>query len=261
MNNVVPFQFDEYEIRAIRDEHAQPWFVAKDVCEALEIGNTSDALGRLDDDEVDSTEVIDGLGRKQMTNIVNEAGLYSLIMNSRKSGAHRFKRWITHEVLPSLRRTGSYSLTGGSAHCRHLHSSPKVVAATFRSFASIARSAGLKGHQVALCANTATRKLTGVDCLALMDATRYLPVSDVLHFAASELAERIGVSSEVFDDLLVERGMAQRIDGMIQPTRRGETFALVFDTGNPQGGEAPVQQVKWLESVLEVLDACDKTLR
>ncbi len=83
-----------------------PWFVAKDVCDCLEIKNTTDALKRLDDDE----RARFNLGRQGETNIVNEYGLYSLVLSSRKPEAKEFKRWITHDVLPSLRKYGTYSM-------------------------------------------------------------------------------------------------------------------------------------------------------
>ena len=87
-------------------QNNEPWFVAKDVCDCLEIKNTTDALKRLDDDE----RARFNLGRQGETNIVNEYGLYSLVLSSRKPEAKEFKRWITHEVLPALRKTGSYSM-------------------------------------------------------------------------------------------------------------------------------------------------------
>lgn len=92
-------------VRVILQDN-EPWFVAKDVCDCLEIKNTTDALKRLDDDE----RARFNLGRQGETNIVNEYGLYSLVLSSRKPEAKEFKRWITHDVLPALRRTGSYSL-------------------------------------------------------------------------------------------------------------------------------------------------------
>lgn len=87
-------------------QNNEPWFVAKDVCDCLEIKNTTDALKRLDDDE----RARFNLGRQGETNIVNEYGLYSLVLSSRKPEAKEFKRWITHEVLPSLRKYGTYSM-------------------------------------------------------------------------------------------------------------------------------------------------------
>lgn len=87
--------------------NGEPWFVAADVCKALDISNSRDALTRLDDDEkgVAST---DTLGGKQDMTIVNEPGLYSLVLGSRKPEAKRFKRWITHDVIPAIRQTGAY---------------------------------------------------------------------------------------------------------------------------------------------------------
>ncbi|MGG4344366.1 BRO-N domain-containing protein [Paenibacillus lautus] len=87
----------------------EPWFVAKDVCDALGINQAIRAVERLDSDEVNSTHVIDSLGRGQKMYIVNEPGLYSLILGSRKPEARAFKRWITHEVIPSIRRNGMYA--------------------------------------------------------------------------------------------------------------------------------------------------------
>lgn len=87
----------------------EPWFVAKDVCDCLDLSNSRKALSRLEDDEKGVTSS-DTLGGKQEMATVNEYGLYSLVLSSRKPEAKEFKRWITHDVLPALRRTGSYSL-------------------------------------------------------------------------------------------------------------------------------------------------------
>ena len=86
----------------------EPWFVAADVCRALEIGNPSDAIRRLDPDEY-ALVSIEGISRgNTLTNIINEFGLYNLILGSRKPEAKAFKRWITHEVIPAIRRDGEY---------------------------------------------------------------------------------------------------------------------------------------------------------
>ncbi|CNE50764.1 BRO-N domain-containing protein [Yersinia enterocolitica] len=85
-----------------------PWFFAMDVCQALELSDTNKALLSVDDEDIREHEQYSGSGRKPL--LVNESGLYSLILKSRKPKAKRFKRWITSEVLPSIRTTGSYSL-------------------------------------------------------------------------------------------------------------------------------------------------------
>jgi len=86
----------------------QPWFFAVDVCEALGLTNTAMALQSVDDE--DKCEHKDYLGSGRKPTLVNESGLYSLILKSRKKQAKRFKRWITADVLPSIRATGSYGL-------------------------------------------------------------------------------------------------------------------------------------------------------
>ena len=85
-----------------------PWFAAVDVCRVLDIVNHKDALKRLDDDEKSGVALSGPHGREQITNCVNEPGFYALVLSSRKPEAKAFKRWITHEVIPAIRKTGSY---------------------------------------------------------------------------------------------------------------------------------------------------------
>ena len=94
----------------------EPWFVAKDICEALTIEKYRDAVSRLDDDERGSV-VVDTLGGKQSMTAVNESGLYNLIFQSRKPEAKAFRKWVTAEVLPTIRKTGRYELA--PARTRH----------------------------------------------------------------------------------------------------------------------------------------------
>ena len=109
MTKLAVFSFGNHEIRTVTDEHGEAWFVANDVCEALELVNPHDALVKhVDADDLAKREVTDNLGRKQLTNHVNESGLYALIFGSRKESAKRFKRWVTSEVLPAIRKDGYY---------------------------------------------------------------------------------------------------------------------------------------------------------
>ena len=98
-------EFGQVRSICIDDE---PWFVASDVCKALGIVNAKDAVGKLDNDEKSGVGITDPHGRTQITNCVSEAGLYTLILKSRKPEAKAFKRWITHEVIPSIRKHGAY---------------------------------------------------------------------------------------------------------------------------------------------------------
>lgn len=91
------------------DEQGEPWFVLKDICAALEIENTSRVAGRLEEDDLTTSKVTDNLGRNQLSFLISEAGLYEVIFMSRKPEAKVFKRWVTSEVLPSIRKHGMYA--------------------------------------------------------------------------------------------------------------------------------------------------------
>lgn len=107
MGGLTPYVYGEHQIRIVeRDREA--WFVAADVCAVLEIANPRDAVSRLDADERDGVGITDTIGREQRINIVSEPGLYALILRSRKPEAKKFSRWVRHEVLPIIRRTGGY---------------------------------------------------------------------------------------------------------------------------------------------------------
>jgi prophage antirepressor-like protein len=108
--DVQNFEFEGNGIRSII-QNDEPWFVLSDVCRVLDIRNARDASARLDDDEKGVANT-DTLGGAQDMTIINESGLYSLILTSRKPAAKRFKKWITSEVLPTLRRTGVYIMDG-----------------------------------------------------------------------------------------------------------------------------------------------------
>lgn len=101
-------------IRAFKDEQGEPLFIAKDVCGVLELGNVTWAMKRLEKDEFSSTKVtqVDGIKRNMF--VVNEYGLYNLILGSRKPEAKEFKRWVTHEVLPAIRKDGAYVYSDGT---------------------------------------------------------------------------------------------------------------------------------------------------
>lgn len=107
MNDITIFNHLGNDIR-VTTEDGEPWFVLNDVCDALEIGNSRDVARRLDEDCVDTIDVTDNLGRLRQTNVITEAGLYEVIFMSRKPEAKAFKRWVTGEVLPSIRKHGGY---------------------------------------------------------------------------------------------------------------------------------------------------------
>ncbi|WP_163830739.1 phage antirepressor [Spartinivicinus ruber] len=107
--NIIPFEFNHSSIRVI-DKNGEPWFVAKDIAEILGYSKTTAMTRSLDADEKE-VHNLHPLGSGQELNIINESGLYSAILKSRRPEAKAFKKWVTNEVLPSIRKTGSYGLT------------------------------------------------------------------------------------------------------------------------------------------------------
>lgn len=107
---VTAFNFETYEVRTVVIDN-EPWFVGKDVADALGYSNTRDALSKHVDGEDKLMSQIATSGQNRDMTLVNESGMYSLIFGSKKDEAKKFKKWVTSEVLPSIRKTGSYSVT------------------------------------------------------------------------------------------------------------------------------------------------------
>ena len=107
-NQIQVFENTEFgKVRTVVVDN-EPWFVANDVCNALDIANGRDATQRLDEDERNTVVISDGIRGNPNKTVINESGLYSLVLTSRKPEAKVFKRWITHEVIPTIRKTGGY---------------------------------------------------------------------------------------------------------------------------------------------------------
>jgi prophage antirepressor-like protein len=104
---IIPFEYESKQIRILQDENGEPWWIVADVCDLLGLTNPTEAIRALDEDEKRTLRISEGGPER---NIINEAGLYALIMRSTKPEAKKFKRWVTHEVLPAIRKTGRYDL-------------------------------------------------------------------------------------------------------------------------------------------------------
>lgn len=102
------FNFNDNPVRTLTDEQGDPWFVLKDCMNVLGLGNPTETVKTFDEDDFSTAEVIDAIGRRQQAYIISEPGFYRLVMKSRKPEAREFQRWVTHEVLPSLRKHGAY---------------------------------------------------------------------------------------------------------------------------------------------------------
>lgn len=210
---LVPFVYEGRRVRSVLID-GQPWFVAADVCAVLDIKNGRDALTGLDDDER-GVATTDTPGGDQQVSIINEPGLYSLILRSRKPEAKKFKRWVTHDVIPQIRRTGGY---GTPAELTRLE------------LIEMARSAELERLALAreLEATSAELAVAQPDAQAwrtLAQASGDFSVGDAAKILSRDPAIKLG-ERRLFG-LLAELGwiFRQQID------RRYRPYQAVVDTG------------------------------
>lgn len=117
MNDIQIFNFQSNEVRVVKDDNGEPWFVAKDICDVLGMTNPTAAIAALDEDERSKFF----LGRQGNTNIINESGLYALVIRSNKPNARKFRKWVTSEVLPSIRKHGGYIASNGTESVEELY--------------------------------------------------------------------------------------------------------------------------------------------
>ena len=122
------FEYDgSRKVRTI-DRDGEVWFVGKDVAEILGYIETAKAIREHVEEEDKGVSVLDTPGGKQSMTIINESGLYSLILSSKRPNAKKFKRWVTHKVLPAIRKTGAYAVNGDiQNHIRKLEAENKLL--------------------------------------------------------------------------------------------------------------------------------------
>lgn len=252
MSNVIPFQFESNAIRVQVDDAGQPWFNANDVCVALEMANARDAISKhVDPEDVAKRDTLTA-GGVQLQNHINESGLYALILGSTKDGAKRFKRWVTSEVLPSIRKTGGYE-------AKKTEKVTPLIDANrlFRSNLSIAKVV-FRGNQALLSANMATYKATGTDVLGNLGATHLLSADREALLTASDIGEQIGLSGQKVNILLEKKGLVlsfrdHKNRKQYEMTEDGARFGETMDTGKKHGDGTPVKQIKWYSRIVDLL--------
>lgn len=277
MSSLTVFQFESHEVRVVGTAD-NPWWVAADVCAVLEIKNTRNAYARLDDDEKD-VRTVDTLGGKQDMVCINQSGLFSLILVSRKPQAKRFRKWVTSEVLPSIYKTGKYELP---------QAKPATALETIPDFSdSIAQESKLlpptlqeisELYELTL-GQVLDPRLVAAAKLSAM-AKRHpsieqeaelgktflsIPVDETL-VRPTQLGEKLSAktgekwSAIRVNKLLTDLGFQiPNPDGKnpaYLPTEKGSQFCqLVLDTA--KGRDKTVQSLQWHLSVLEALEAND----
>ncbi|WP_301100427.1 BRO family protein [Propionivibrio sp.] len=201
------YEFESQSVRVVADDTGAPWFNAKDVCNVLGFGNARQAL----DTHVDAEDVqkLDTLtpGGRQRQNHINESGLYALILGSIKPEAKRFKRWVTTEVLPAIRQTGSYAATN-AVTALPMPTQDKVSALLLIGEA-VAKVPGVRSGIAMAATLTAIHENTGITLEALRKA---LPAANepISALNPTQLGERLGWSARAVNSRLRDQGLQFR---------------------------------------------------
>ena len=246
-NEMMVFEKEGFGKIRILEKDGNLWFVAKEVSDFLGYRDAHDMIRNLDDDEKD-TQNMRTPGGDQALSIINESGLYSAILRSRRHEAKQFKKWITSEVLPSIRKTGSYSMKDAKKPEAPIDMAPKTAKA-FKAYMSLLKTLGIDKNAAAISANQACLKLTGQNTLELLGQTHLESEKQELYFTPTELGKRHGKSARELNRMLSEQGLQEKHGKTWVPTQKGLGFCKVFDTGKRHGEGTPVTQVKWAGSV------------
>ena len=196
-NNIVAFKYNEQQVRTI-EKNGEPWFVGKDVAEILGYSDTAQAVRKHIDNEDKGVVEMTTPGGKQPVTIINESGLYSLILSSKLPTAKEFKHWVTSEVLPSIRKTGEYKITPAQQNRLDImerNSRAREASLWLRISAQVKSDTYRQ-----VCASYASTVLAGREVIPLPQTTQH-------HYSATEIGEMFGISKQAIGNLANKHGM------------------------------------------------------
>lgn len=184
-NEINVFNYEANEVRTV-EKNGEPWFVLKDVCSVLELSNPTIVAQRLDSDERTKFN----LGRQGLTTVINESGLYSVILRSDKPQAKPFRKWVTSEVLPSIRKTGGYKIKQEQSDLKEQMLKTREENVKIRKaqlMYKLSQEVQIPTYKAVLQSHI-TELLTGEMLLPL-------PKLERLTYSAKEIGERLGISA------------------------------------------------------------------
>ena len=253
----------------------EPYFVGKDVCEAFDDKNHNRSLGRIDEEDKRREQITDVLGRKQEAVLINESGLYALLFAMQPQKANhdgvsdaypievqerieklrRFKRWVTSEVLPAIRKTGSYTVPKLEKNPKYRTRMIGTAVRDIRSTAAeLQKLFGVKSGIALAKATNMIERAYGVD---MEEVKELIPPAehDTGFLNATELGMRLGVNARKANALLQNAGLQVRFNGMWRLTNKGKAHGeeMPYERNGHSG-----YQIRWNDSVVSVL-AEDKT--
>lgn len=230
MNEMQVFNYKSSQVRTVEINN-EPWFVLKDVCAVLDLGSAHKVSERLDEDERNQIPLTDSLGRKQETTIINESGLYHVILRSDKQEAKPFRKWVTSEVLPSIRKTGSYAL-------------PKDYPTALRALADA------EEQKLRLLAENQQQAQVIADFEPIRQYVDTILESKGT-MATSQIAADYGLTAQKLNKILHEGGVQRNVNGqwllyakyMGKGYTKSKTIQIIRSDGRPDS----IMQTQWTQ--------------
>ena len=258
MSDVTVFNFRSHNVRTILIDN-EPWFVAKDVAEALGYKDPSMATRSHCRGVSKLHPIIDTLGRTQEVRIIREPDLYRLIVGSTLPAAQEFEAWIFEEVLPTIRKTGKYEMQKVSSTLVQPPLPGEIVSREFEALHRMAKLFGYEGNQAILCADKAVKELHNLSPVALLGAELKSPDNEAL-MIATEIGKRLepAISAKAVNLALAAMDFMERFEyraGKFEwrLTEKGKEYGVYLDTGKVHSNGTPIQQIKWRESVISLV--------
>jgi prophage antirepressor-like protein len=248
MNDIVPFNFEGKDIRTITDELGNPWFVGKDVCDILLYTNHNRALA-MHCKGVTKCYPLLTPGGYQEVRIINEPDLYRLLASSNLPDAERFERWVFEEVLPTIRKTGSYSIQGMPSN-KDSH----FLISEFDVWTEFAGRFNITGNQALLAASKSCKKLYGIDPMETMGLNALECQVQSVDVTPTQIGTELCIGARKVNELLTTHGFQTKVPGgKYEPTEKGLEYAVIKDTNKRHSNGTPVTQLLWKYNIVDPL--------
>ena len=248
-NNAIQlFSYGENPIRIVMlGDPPSAWFVAKDVCDILRYANHRDAIAKhLDDDErrVSRIATPSNGGYSDVT-LINESGLYALILRSNMPKAKEFRKWVTSTVIPQVMRNGLPQPKENTPFTSDLLNAAKIIL----------DAAGIKDNQLALALDKVAYHYTGQSLLSLSGVSLTAPTQHQL-LTPTQIGKHFGVSGRRINQLLTNYKFQRKGNAGYEPLEDGLPFAVMVDTNKWHSDGTPIRQLKWDSEILDELKDC-----
>ncbi|ADR52934.1 prophage antirepressor [Candidatus Liberibacter solanacearum CLso-ZC1] len=246
--NIIPFEFESNRIRTVVDEDNTILFVAKDIAEALGYENSSKAINDHCKGVTKRYPIVDSLGRTQKVRVILESDVYRLMVKSKLPSAEKFERWVFEEVLPTLRKTGSYSIKPQKLP------SATTIMRFHKHLEVLAKQAGLKDNQLLLKVNRGVTKITGVDQLEVMDIKHLLSPDNDEYLTPTAIGELLNpvIKAKALNSWMTYLGLqiSKHTGKGYIPTPKGEELGGKMCDVPLQHVEGSTQSLKWNPKVI-----------